>query len=362
MRDSQSRVAVRCQDLNRNDFKLSVLLVTHPVIMFMSILLALAGLFFLPASAGAFSMELPVNCTGAEFCAPQNYFDHDPSPAYADYVCGPLSYDTHTGTDIRISYADMERGVAVLAVADGVVRAVRDGEAEGEISLRGKASVKGREAGNAVVLVHGKDVETQYSHLKRGSVAVRSGQHVRTGQVLGMVGLSGVTEFPHLEISVRYKGQPVDPYMGLVSDGCSGPREVLWSRAALQSPVLAYRASGLLEAGFFNVPPKDPIALLRRHGWLEGRAGDPDALVFGVLVFGPRSEDVWNLRLFGPDGQILAESSTTQQRHQAQALRYVGKKRGTGWKPGFYRGEFRLTRAAEGDVVSVVREVEVLRE
>jgi hypothetical protein len=327
--------------------------------MIMSILLALAVLFLLPVSARAFSMELPVNCSEAEFCAPQNYFDHDPSPTYSDYVCGPLSYDSHTGTDIRISYADMERGVPVLAVADGVVRAVRDGEVEGEISLRGKGSVTGRGAGNAVVVVHGEGFETQYSHLKRGSVAVRSGQYVKTGHVLGLVGLSGITEFPHLEISVRHRDRPVDPYMGLASDGCGGSREALWSRAALHSPVLTYRASGLLEAGFFNAPPKDSIALLRRHGWLEGRAGDPDVLVFGVQVFGPRAGDVWNLRLFGPAGQILAESSTTQERHQAQALRYVGKKRGTGWKPGRYRGEFRLIRQGEEDVVSVVREIEV---
>jgi hypothetical protein len=359
MRDRQNGLAVRFQDLNLKCLNVPALLEAHPAMLFMSVMIALAVLFFLPASARAFSMELPVNCSGAELCAPQNYFDHDPSPAYADYVCGPLSYDTHTGTDIRISYADMERGVAVLAVADGVVRAVRDGEPEGEISRRGKASVKGREAGNAVVVVHGKDFETQYSHLKRASVAVRSGQHVRTGQVLGMVGLSGVTEFPHLEISVRHQGRSVDPYMGLVSGACGAPREALWSRAALHSPVLAYRASGVLEAGFFDAPPTDSIALLRRHGWLEGRAGDPDVLVFGVQVFGPRSGDVWTLRLMGPDGQILAESHTTQERHQAQAMRYVGKKKRAAWAPGRYRGEFRLLRPGEGEVVSVVRDIEV---
>ena len=359
MRDRRNGPAVRLQDLHRNGFKVSALLEAHPAVMLMSMLLALAVFFFLPVSARAFSMELPVNCSGAEFCAPQNYFDHDPSPAYADYVCGPLSYDTHTGTDIRISYADMERGVAVLAVADGVVRAVRDGEAEGEISLRGKASVTGRGAGNAVVVVHGEGFETQYSHLKRGSVAVRSGQHVKTGHVLGLVGLSGITEFPHLEISVRHQNRPVDPYKGLLFDGCGGPREALWSRAALQSPVLTYRASGVLEAGFFHAPPKDPIALLRRHGWLEGRAGDPDVLVFGVQVFGPRSGDVWTLRFVGPDGRVLVESRTIQERHQAQAMRYVGKKKRAAWAPGRYRGEFRLLRPGEGEVAAVVRNIEV---
>lgn len=359
MRDRRNGRAVRLQDLHRNGFKVSALLEAHPAVMLVSMLLALAVFFFLPVSARAFSMELPVNCSGAEFCAPQNYFDHDPSPAYADYVCGPLSYDAHTGTDIRISYADMERGVAVLAIADGVVRAVRDGEAEGEISLRGKASVTGRGAGNAVVVVHGEGFETQYSHLKRGSVAVRSGQHVKTGHVLGLVGLSGITEFPHLEISVRHQNRPVDPYTGQAFDGCDGRREPLWSPEALASSLLKYQTSGLLEAGFFTEPPKSTIAMLRRQSWIEVRAGDPSLLVFGVLVFGPRKGDVWSLRLTDPNGQILAESRTTQERHQAQAMRYAGKKKVTGWQPGFYRGEFRLTRPGEGDVVAVVREIEV---
>jgi len=300
-----------------------------------------------------------VDCSKAELCFPQNYFDHDSSTAYADYSCGALSYDAHTGTDIRISYTDMQLGVPVLAVADGVVRAVRDGESEGEISLRDKESVKGREAGNAVVLVHADGFETQYSHLKRGSVAVRPGQMVKAGQRLGLVGLSGVTEFPHLEISVRQQSEPMDPFTGLAFDGCDGRREPLWSPEALASSILKYQTSGLLEAGFFTAPPASTIAISRRQDWIEGRADDPSVLVFSVLVFGPRKGDVWNLRLTGPDGQILAESSTTQTRNQAQAMRYAGKKKVTGWQPGFYRGEFRLTRPGEGEVVSVVREIEV---
>jgi hypothetical protein len=332
---------------------------THPVVTLVGMLFAAAALFFLPVSVFGLSMGLPLDCSRAELCFPQNYFDHDPSPGHADYACGTLSYDTHTGTDIRISYADMERGVPVLAVADGVVRAVRDGESEGEITLRGKGAVKGREAGNAVVLVHADGFETQYSHLKWGSVAVRPGQRVKTGQRLGLVGLSGATEFPHLEISVRRKSWPMDPFTGLAFDGCDGKREPLWSPEALASSTLTYQASGLLEAGFFTVPPTSTIAMSRRQDWIEGRADDPSVLVFSVLVFGPRKGDVWNLRLTGPDGQVLAESSTTQTRNQAQAMRYAGKKKVTGWQPGFYRGEFRLTRPGEGDVVAVAREIEV---
>ena len=303
-------------------------------------------------------MELPLDCSRFELCVVQNYHDHDPSEKYADYTCGPLSYDKHTGTDFRVSYGDMEQGVPVLAVADGTVRAVRDGEPEGEISLRGKTGIKGREAGNAVVVVHAEGFETQYSHLKNGSVAVQPGQQVTAGQRLGLVGLSGSTEFPHLEVSVRHAKQPVDPFTGLVlSDGCGGARQPLWSQAALSSPALAYRPSGLLEAGFYTAPPKDTIAMLRRQGWIEGRAEDPPVLVFGAQVFGPKRGDVWTLRLTAPDGAVLAEAKSTQERDQAQAMRYIGKKRGAGWTPGRYRGEFRLSRQGEEDVVSVVREI-----
>jgi len=330
------------------------------VVMHTQALFVLTVFLVLPVQVWAFSMDLPVDCSLTELCVVQNYFDHDPSEKYADYTCGPLSYDTHTGTDIRVSYGDMEQGVPVLAVADGTVRAVRDGQPEGEISLRGKAGIKGREAGNAVVVMHADGFETQYSHLKSRSVAVQPGQQVTTGQRLGLVGLSGSTEFPHLEVSVRHGKQPIDPFTGLISsDGCGGARQSLWSQAALASPVLAYRSSGLLTAGFFTSPPKDTIAMLRRQGWIEGRAGDPPVLVFGAQVFGPKRGDVWTLRLTGPDGAVLAEARSTQERDQAQAMRYIGKKKGVGWTPGRYRGEFRLTRSGGDDVVSVVREIDI---
>ncbi len=121
----------------------------------------LMAFIVLPTGAWAFSMELPLDCSRSTLCVVQNYSDHDSSEKYADYTCGPLSYDKHTGTDFRVSYGDMEQGVPVLAAADGTVRAVRDGEPEGEIFLRGKAGIKGREAGNAVVVTHADGFETQ---------------------------------------------------------------------------------------------------------------------------------------------------------------------------------------------------------
>ena len=100
----------------------------------------------------------------------QNYVDQDPGPGARDHTCGPLSYDGHGGTDIRVAgRPEMAAGVAVLATAPGVVRVARDEMADAP------ASNGGPEAGNAVVLDHGNGWQSQYSHLRQDSVTVAVG-------------------------------------------------------------------------------------------------------------------------------------------------------------------------------------------
>ena len=119
------------------------------------------------------TLELPVACDFVDECSIQKYFDHDPGPGRLDYACGRLSKDGDTGTDFRLrNYPAMYAGVSVLAAADGVVRAVRDGMDDISVREIGHEAIMGREAGNAVVLNHGNGWETQYSHLKHGSIDV----------------------------------------------------------------------------------------------------------------------------------------------------------------------------------------------
>jgi hypothetical protein len=63
--------------------------------------------------------------------------------------------------------------------------------------------------GRTVVLDHGGRLSTVYSHL--ASVAVREGQTVRSGDVLGVVGATGFATGPHLHVEVRVSGEVVDP-------------------------------------------------------------------------------------------------------------------------------------------------------
>jgi murein DD-endopeptidase MepM/ murein hydrolase activator NlpD len=64
--------------------------------------------------------------------------------------------------------------------------------------------------GNLVTVVHAGGVETRYGHLMR--MAVAPGQQVRTGDVIGWVGSTGLSTGPHLHYEVRIGGRAVSPF------------------------------------------------------------------------------------------------------------------------------------------------------
>lgn len=60
-----------------------------------------------------------------------------------------------------------------------------------------------------VVMDHGFDYQTLYAHLSE--LKVRHGQRVKRGDVIGLVGNTGLSAGPHLHYEVRKGGEPVDP-------------------------------------------------------------------------------------------------------------------------------------------------------
>ncbi len=64
--------------------------------------------------------------------------------------------------------------------------------------------------GNAVVIDHGGGVVTLYGHCS--SLAVRTGQQVRQGQVIARSGSTGWSTGPHLHFEVQRNGHPVSPF------------------------------------------------------------------------------------------------------------------------------------------------------
>ncbi len=62
--------------------------------------------------------------------------------------------------------------------------------------------------GNTVVIGHGP-FSTLYGHMN--SLAVRCGNVVAAGQIIGYVGSTGNSSGPHLHFEIRYRNQPQDP-------------------------------------------------------------------------------------------------------------------------------------------------------
>ena len=65
------------------------------------------------------------------------------------------------------------------------------------------------DAGRLVAVRHTSGYESLYLHLS--SIAVRVGQHVSQGELLGKVGSSGLSTGPHLDYRLRKDGKYVDP-------------------------------------------------------------------------------------------------------------------------------------------------------
>ena len=296
-------------------------------------------------TVAAFQLEMPLDCDYGQDCFIQNYFDHDPTPQCRDFQGGSLCYDGHTGTDFRVSWADYVKGVPVLAAAEGVVLNVRNAEPDIDVRQR-QSSIKGKEAGNGVVIDHGNGYRTQYSHLKRGSVKVGPGDRVLAGQPIGLVGLSGQTEFPHLEMAVRRNNEPICPF---------APPD-LWSEDADKK--LRYIPTGLLQAGFSTDKPKLPD-VLRRISESETHPPDSPIMIFWVSLFGTRKDDQMHLKMVGPDGKTMAENTASMPRDQAQLLQFIGQRLRTGqWPSGVYRGYCTLTRSG-CEILSIERRIAV---
>ena len=296
--------------------------------MIRSVLFSLA----LASPAGAFELALPVDCKLGETCFIQQTADHDPGPGARDFTCGPLSYDGHDGTDFALpDQAAMLAGVAVLAAAAGTVAAIREGVPDAA------PFPPGQDCGNGLILRHEGGWQTQYCHLRDGSLAVHLGQRVAAGAPLGLVGQSGNADFPHLHLTLRRDTGWTDPFApGAV--GCGGETRGLWQ------PPLAVAPGGIASAGLAaEIPSFDAIKAGLPATPLPA---DAAAVVIWVQVFGGRAGDAILFTLTGPKGDLLTER-VALDRTQARLFRAVGKRlRAATWPDGPYTGTARLMRGA----------------
>ncbi|MBP6514863.1 MAG: M23 family metallopeptidase, partial [Steroidobacteraceae bacterium] len=79
--------------------------------------------------------------------------------------------------------------------------------ADGRVQLRG---VQGG-YGNVVILAHSGGVTTLYGHLSRFANGLRNGDRVKQGQLIGYIGMTGLSTGPHLHYEYRVNGVHRDP-------------------------------------------------------------------------------------------------------------------------------------------------------
>lgn len=91
---------------------------------------------------------------------------------------------------------ELPEGTPIHAARAGIVQAVRDDATTG--SLTDPA-----ENGNYVQVGHSDGTWAIYGHLKQGGVAVRAGQQVAAGALLGRSGATGRASGPHLHFAVH---------------------------------------------------------------------------------------------------------------------------------------------------------------
>ncbi len=309
--------------------------------------------FFLLATlapAGAIELALPIDCTVGTDCAVQHYVDRDPGSDSRDYMCGHQTYDGHDGIDIRLlDLGQMAAGVAVLAAADGVVLATRDGMADRSVAETGLEAVKDVECGNGVLVGHADGWQTQYCHMKKDSIRVEKGDAVSAGTPLGEVGLSGMTEFPHVHFTVREGDEEVDPFAldpATASASCAFAGDAassIWSAAA--KVALAYRPAFVLNAGFADAPVEMEQI---ESGALADAAvlSNSPALVFYGRAIGLETGDIQRVVIEAPDGSLFADNQIEPlDRPKAQYMAFTGKKlRGDAWPAGTWVGRYTVIR------------------
>lgn len=295
----------------------------------------LASLAAFPV-ASDITLDQPVDCELGKTCFIQHLVDLDPGPTISDFRCGSLSYDGHKGTDFALpTLRSMKQGVDVIAAADGVVAGWRDGMAD-RYYVNGDPAMKGVECGNGVLVRHSNGWETQYCHLRQGSVTARNGDVVKRGDVLGQVGLSGKTQFPHLHLSVRKDGRVVDPFSSRFST-CGDPAITLWRDTLTAAP------GGILDIGFTDQIPRYQ-SVKNGDAAKTKMSTESAAVVLFAQAFAGRKDDVLTLVITGPKGEVHRHSvvlkKSQDQLYQAAGKRLGGPK----WPSGSYTGTATLER------------------
>lgn len=313
----------------------------------------------------------PLDCTLGEDCWIPNYVDLKGGQGVLDYKCGDASYDAepgarHKGTDFAIR--DMRaatKGVEVFAAAAGKVVGARDGVVDEKYHPHSHGdddhthAAETQECGNGVRIEHAGGLFTQYCHMRQGSVTVKPGQAVQQGEVLGLVGLSGQTAFPHLHFQVSHGERIVDPFVGLKRQNtCDVGENPLWTAEALAG--LPYKPTAIFNAGFApDVLDRDDLLTGANRAFeTEAFPSTAPVLLAWVEMFRVREGDRVVFTITNPDGSTFQAQTVPIKARKAYQYLYTGKRlTEKAWPKGTYTAKIELIQGLDSFVAERKMEI-----
>lgn len=309
---------------------------------------------FVTNLSNANMLELPIDCEFGKTCFIQKYPDASQGKSYRDYRCGTLTNDGHKGTDFRLmNYDSLNEGVDVLASASGTVIDVRNYMPDVNAALIDIKTVWNRGYGNMVLIDHGKGLKTLYAHLKRDSIPVKIGDSVQAKDILGQVGMSGLTDYPHLHFELLLNNKRIDPFTNRnIETKCGvAAQQNLWKET------VPYKASYLVRLGLFD-------QRLNRHA-MEYKLYEnarlktsTKALILNAYVAGIQKGDKYQVRLFQDvEAAPFFDNEGEYKENKAFAVISGGRKHsGKPWPKGRYRGELIYRRLVNGKLEILFQE------
>ena len=306
-----------------------------------------------------FKIRFPARCEYGVDCWLLNTPDTNPAnEKNSDSVCGPRSYDGHKGVDFAIrDTVEMEKGVDVVSVAKGKVLRFRDGEEDAFRGEQAKTALNdaNRNCGNGVIIDHENGWLSQYCHLKNGSIVVDNGQNVMPSQKIAEIGLSGISDHPHIHLTLIRKGKIIDPFTGADTEGaCEGNV----SGALWEDPKITYEPIALYDGGFATEIPDFELISAGTRGELPRI--DSEALLFWIAYFGAREGDKIAIEITDPDNKVFVSDVLTQDKTRARQFYTIGKKApSSGFKKGTWKGTVTVTRPGTDIQESLTRAVDV---
>ena len=138
-----------------------------------------------------------------------HYYDANGKSIRKAFVRSPVRYTRISSTfDLKrrhpiLHYRRPHEGIDLAAPYGTPIRTT----GEGRISFRGWKGGYGK----MVIIKHNSRISTRYGHMSRFYPRLKSGTHVKQGQIIGYVGTSGLASGPHVHYEFRINQQPHNP-------------------------------------------------------------------------------------------------------------------------------------------------------